>query len=185
MYLKEGHGLPAVCSGVYGKRRTIPFFMYKCKRRAAEVARIVYLRKNNMDTVKTTVYSTEILNRKEYYGVSMTLDFDNTDDLVIKAGTPIDATGNMVLSTPWQGVVGILLHDVCEECPQGVVLTEAYINAEKAQENCGLEYDTALATALNVSGCRIRFEELSGGGDDPTSNVVGVGLVGSMIVGGN
>lgn len=106
----------------------------------------------------------EILNRKEFEGVSMTLDFTNVDadangDYVVKAGTPIDADGVAVASTPWSGAVGLLLHDVYKERPQGTILTEAYVHTDRAEENSGLTYDAALITALNAAGCRIRFEE--------------------------
>ena len=106
----------------------------------------------------------EILNRKEFEGVSMTLDFTSVDadangDYVVKAGTPIDSDGVAVSATPWAGAVGILLHDVYKERPQGTILTEAYVHTTRAEENCDLTYDAALITALNAAGCRIRFEE--------------------------
>lgn len=107
----------------------------------------------------------EILNRKEFEGVSMTLDFTNVDadattgEYVVKAGTPINGSGVPVASTPWTGAVGILLHDVYKERPQGTILTEAYVHTTRAEANCDLEYDAALVTALNAAGCRIRFEE--------------------------
>ena len=106
----------------------------------------------------------EILNRKEFEGVSMTLDFTSVSpnaagEYVVKAGTPIDADGIAVSATPWTGAVGILLHDVYKERPQGTILTEAYVHTTRAQTNCSLTYDAALITALNGAGCRIRFEE--------------------------
>lgn len=106
----------------------------------------------------------EILNRKEFEGVSMTLDFTNIDanaagEYVVKAGTPINGSGVPVSATPWTGAVGILLHDVYKDRPQGTILTEAYVHAGRAATNSGLTYDAALVTALNAAGCRIRFEE--------------------------
>lgn len=106
----------------------------------------------------------EILNRKEFEGVSMTLDFTNVSanadgEYVVKAGTPINGSGVPVSATPWTGAVGVLLHDVYKERPQGTILTEAYVHTTRAQANCGLTYDAALVTALNAAGCRIRFEE--------------------------
>lgn len=108
---------------------------------------------------------TEILNRPPFKGVSMTIDFANATETdksgrkVVKAGTPIDKDGNPVTSTPWTGAVGILLVDVVEGYPQGTILTEAYINVKRAQENSGLTYDGALVTAMVNAGNRIRFEE--------------------------
>lgn len=106
----------------------------------------------------------EILNRKEFEGVSMTLDFTNVSadangDYVVKAGTPISGVGVPVSASPWTGAVGILLHDVYKERPQGTILTEAYVHTARAQANSGLTYNAALVTAMNAAGCRIRFEE--------------------------
>lgn len=106
----------------------------------------------------------EILNRKEFEGVSMTLDFTNVSadangDYVVKAGTPINGVGVPVSASPWTGAVGILLHDVYKERPQGTILTEAYVHTARAQANSGLTYNAALVTAMNAAGCRIRFEE--------------------------
>ncbi len=106
----------------------------------------------------------EILNRKEFEGVPMTLDFTNVSadtngDYVVLAGTPINKNGVPVSATPWTGAVGILLHDVYKERPQGTILTKAYINTGRAQTHSGLTYDAALVTAMNAAGCRIRLEE--------------------------
>ena len=106
----------------------------------------------------------EILNRKEFEGVPMTIDFTNVDadaagDYIVKAGTPINGSGVPVSATPWTGAVGILMHDVYKDRPQGTILTEAYVHTTRAQTNSGLTYDAALTTALNAAGCRIRFEE--------------------------
>ena len=108
----------------------------------------------------------EILNRAEFTGVSMTIDFTNvtttdntTGEKVVRAGTPIDKDGVPVSATPWTGAAGILLVDVRESRPQGTILTEAYIHTGRAQENSGLTYDSALITAMVNAGNRIRFEE--------------------------
>lgn len=116
-----------------------------------------------VETAKFGV-GTEILNRPPFEGVSMTIDFSTTTagidgKKVVKAGTPIDKDGKPVSTTPWKGAVGILLVDVQEERPQGTILTEAYINTKRAQKNSGLTYDSALITAMNNAGNRIRFEE--------------------------
>lgn len=117
--------------------------------------------------VETTDFGTgtEILNRPPFKGVSMTIDFtDVTEDeatgkKIVKAGTPINKDGVPVSATPWTGAVGILLVDVREERPQGTILTEAYVHTGRAQKNSGLTYDSALVTAMNNAGNRIRFEE--------------------------
>lgn len=107
----------------------------------------------------------EILNRKEFEAVSMTIDFTNvstTDadgDKYVPAGTPVDKDGKVVSASPWTGAVGILLHNVYEDRPQGAALTKAYVHTARAQANSSLTYDADLVTALNAAGCRIRFEE--------------------------
>lgn len=121
--------------------------------------------RGDMAVTNTTIGgAVEILNRKEFEGVPMTLDFTNVSandagEYVVKAGTPINGSGVVVGSTPWTGAVGILLHDVYKDRPQGTILTEAYVHTGRAQTNSGLTYDAALTTALNAAGCRIRFEE--------------------------
>lgn len=108
----------------------------------------------------------EILNRTKFEGVSMTIDFTSntstdteTNEKVVKAGTPIDKDGKVVASTPWTGSVGILLDDVYESRPQGTIIKRGYINTGRAQTNSGKTYDAALVAALVNAGCNIIFEE--------------------------
>lgn len=116
--------------------------------------------------VTTATYGTgtEILNRPPFKGVPMTIDFadvtaDDSGNFVVKAGTPIDKDGKVVKSTPWTGAVGILFQDVYVQRPQGTLLTEAYVNTDRAQKNSGLTYDGALVKAMVNAGNRIRFED--------------------------
>ena len=113
----------------------------------------------------------EILNRKEFEAVSMTVDFTNIDAgadglKVVKAGTPINGSGVPVASTPWTGAIGLVLHDTYEKHPQVAVLKVGYVHTGRAQTNSGKTYDAALVTALTTAGCRIAFEEpiISSGG---------------------
>lgn len=107
----------------------------------------------------------EILNRPNFKGVPITIDFasvtakGDNGKKVVKAGTPVNGSGVPVTTTPWAGATGILLVDVYENRPQGTLLTEAYIHTGRAQTNSGLTYDGALVTAMNNAGNRIRFEE--------------------------
>lgn len=93
----------------------------------------------------------QILKRKPFEGIAKTLDFSGvTEKLangkkVVKAGTPIGSAG-VVDNTAT--VVGILLHDVVEDRPQGTLLKKAYINTAVAEEHSGLVYDEAVKTAL-------------------------------------
>lgn len=91
-----------------------------------------------------------ILKRKPFEGIAMTLDFSTVDTKVngkkvVKAGTPIGADG---VADNTATVVGILLHDVSEDRPQGTLLKKAYINTAVAQEHSGVTYDSAVKTAL-------------------------------------
>lgn len=93
----------------------------------------------------------QILKRKPFEGIPMTLDFsavtDTTDSgkKVVKAGTPIGATG---VEDNTATVVGILLHDVVEERPQGTLLKKAYINTAVAEAHSGVTIAEAVKTAL-------------------------------------
>lgn len=106
----------------------------------------------------------EILNRKEFEAVPMTIDFSDVvagsdGKKVVKAGTPVNASGVPVLSTPWTGAAGIMLHDCYEDYPVVAMLKVGYVNVTRAEENTTLHYDAALPTALNIAGCRIAFED--------------------------
>lgn len=92
----------------------------------------------------------QILKRKPFEGIAMTLDFTNVKDVVngkkiVKAGTPIGATG-VVDNTAT--VVGILLKDVTEDRPQGTLLKKAYLNTAVAKAHCSIEYADAVKQAL-------------------------------------
>lgn len=93
----------------------------------------------------------QILKRKPFEGIAMALDFSSVGTKlangkkVVKAGTPIGATG---VADNTATVVGILLHDVVEDRPQGTLLKKAYINTEVAEAHSGVTYDAAVKTAL-------------------------------------
>lgn len=92
----------------------------------------------------------QILKRKPFEAVPMTLDFTSVSDKVnekkiVKAGTPIGAAGTADNTAT---VVGILLHDVTEDRPQGTLLKKAYINTAVAQAHSGVTIAAAVKTAL-------------------------------------
>ena len=93
----------------------------------------------------------QILKRKPFEAIPMTLDFSSVGTKlangkkVVKAGTPIGSTG--VLDNTGT-VVGILLHDVTEDRPQGTLLKKAYIDTAVAQEHSGVTIEAAVKTAL-------------------------------------
>lgn len=92
----------------------------------------------------------QILKRKPFEAISMTLDFSSVSETVngkkiVKAGTPIGAAG---VADNTATVVGILLHDVTEDRPQGTLLKKAYINKTVAESHSGVTYAEAVKTAL-------------------------------------
>ena len=93
----------------------------------------------------------QILKRKPFEAIPMTLDFSffytksANGKKVVKAGTPIGATG---VKDNTATVVGILLHDVTEDRPQGTLLKKAYINTEVAKAHSGVTIEAAVKTAL-------------------------------------
>lgn len=127
-------------------------------------------------TKNTVAMEAEILNRKEFQAVPMTVDFTGVSatadngEKIVKAGTPLNKDGKVVSATPWTGAVGILLHDAYESRPQQQVLKSAYIHVTRAQANSGLTYDTALVAAMVNAGCRIVFEEPIIVGTMPAAN---------------
>ena len=104
----------------------------------------------------------EILNRTPFEGVSMTIDFTSVTATaangkkIVKAGTPIKADGvpDAAASAP----VGILLHDVLIDRPQGTVLKKAYINTVRCATASGLTYNTALIGSVKAALPMIVFE---------------------------
>lgn len=101
----------------------------------------------------------QILKRKPFEAIPMTLDFSSVSDKlangkkVVKAGTPIGKTG---VKDNTGTVVGILLHDVIEDRPQGKILKKAYINTSVAEEHSGITYEDAMKKS---EGCKnIIFE---------------------------
>ena len=93
----------------------------------------------------------EILKRKPFEAIPMTLDFTSVSDTlsngkkVVKAGTPIGSTGVLDNTAT---VIGILLDDVIEDRPQGTLLKKAYIDQKIAQEHSGVTIAEAVKTAL-------------------------------------
>lgn len=93
----------------------------------------------------------QILKRKPFEAIPMTLNFSSVETKlangkkVVKAGTPIGATG---AADNTATVVGILLHDVTEDRPQGTLLKKAYINTVVAQAHSGVTIEAAVKTAL-------------------------------------
>lgn len=93
----------------------------------------------------------QILKRIPFEGINFTLDFASVSTKlsngkkVVKAGTPIGKTGAVDNTAT---VVGILLHDVTEDRPQGTLLKKAYLNTAVAESHSGVTYDSSVKAAL-------------------------------------
>lgn len=93
----------------------------------------------------------QILKRPPFEGVALTLDFTSVTDTdefgnkIVKAGTPIGATG---VADNTGTVAGILLFDVIERRPQGTILKKAYINTAVAQAHSGVTISADAKAAL-------------------------------------
>ena len=80
---------------------------------------------------------------------------------VVKAGTPINADGE---STTGSGAVGILLYDVdTAKNPNGALVVQGIIDAKKAQAHSGVEYASALYSALPGVVFRTNIEAQASG----------------------
>ena len=82
----------------------------------------------------------QILKRKPFEAVPMTLNFSSVETKL--------ANGKKVVKANTATVVGILLHDVTEDRPQGTLLKKAYIDTAVAQAHSGVEIASAVKTAL-------------------------------------
>lgn len=107
---------------------------------------------SNMQYEKTKYTGdVQILKRKPFEAIAATLDFSAVNDKttsgkkVVKAGTPIGKTGAKDNTST---VVGILLHDVTEDRPQGKLLKKAYIDKAIAEKHSGVTYEASVMTAL-------------------------------------
>lgn len=107
---------------------------------------------SNMQYEKTEYAGdVQILKRKPFEAIAATLDFSAVNDKttsgkkVIKAGTPIGKTGAKDNTAT---VLGILLHDVTEDRPQGTLLKKAYIDKAIAEEHSGVTYEAEVMKAL-------------------------------------
>jgi hypothetical protein len=87
----------------------------------------------------------EILASKDYQAVPVTVAAPGSGT-VVKAGTPLTATGE---STTGSGAIGILLYDVdTAENPNGAAVVQGIINATVAQAHSAVTYVSALYEAL-------------------------------------
>lgn len=102
-------------------------------------------------TRKAVSLSPEILHNADYTGDAITLDTAAFSDGICKAGTPIGKGGVVANGA---SALGILLHDVYEERPQGTIVIGGYINTAVAEEHSGVTIAAEAQTAMkNVVFC--------------------------------
>lgn len=98
--------------------------------------------KNKSSTVNV---APEILYNAAYVGDAITLDEAAFTDGVCKAGTPI-GEGGVIANTA--DALGVLLHDVYEERPQGTIVIGGYIHTARAEAHSGVTIADAAKTAM-------------------------------------
>lgn len=96
-------------------------------------------------TTKAVAGDVEILYNSRYTGDALTLDETAFTDGMCLAGTPIAASG---VKAAGGDAVGILLHDVARDRPQGTVVIGGYINTEVAEKHSGVTISEAVKAAL-------------------------------------
>lgn len=96
---------------------------------------------------ETTVSEVNILKRAECEAVPITVaeSVFATDDTVVKAGTPLGADGTVANTA---ACVGLLLHDVTKDNPNGALLKKAYVDKAKIKESFGADIAEAAIAAL-------------------------------------
>lgn len=98
-----------------------------------------------------------ILGCDHYVAVQSKIDFTDFPDGIAKAGTPIAKDGKKAKTTQSgeppvskSDAVGILLHDVYVDSPNGAVVFHGFIQEQKAQIHSGITIDDATKAALTM-----------------------------------
>lgn len=99
--------------------------------------------------------SVNILFNDHVVSENITLDFTSVTTTadnglkVVKAGTPVNASGKKATTTTnVSDAVGILLHDCYEDNPNTALIIHGFIDTEKAKANSGVTIDDATKEAL-------------------------------------
>lgn len=98
-----------------------------------------------------------ILACDHYAAMQSKIDFTDFPDGVAKAGTPIAKDGKKAKTTQSgepavskSDAIGILLHDVYKDSPNGAVILHGFIQEQKAQIHSGVTIDDATKAALTM-----------------------------------
>ena len=104
----------------------------------------------------TAASEPNILYNSDFVGKAVTLDTTAFTGGVCKAGMTIDKDGKKAVTTPAvpsttpasTTAIGILLHDVYQERPQGTLVIGGYIKTAVAQTHSGHTVDETEKAAL-------------------------------------
>jgi len=98
---------------------------------------------------KVTVNGTyNILYNDHYVAKPIVVDVSGG---AVKAGTPLAADGTVATTADGaSNAVGILLHDVTEDNPNGALVIHGFIDTAKAEAHSGVTIDDATKTALTT-----------------------------------
>lgn len=94
-----------------------------------------------------------ILACDHYAAMQSKIDFTDFPDGVAKAGTPIAKDGKKATTSgepAESNAIGILLHDVYKDSPNGAVILHGFIQEQKAQIHSGVTVDDATKAALTM-----------------------------------
>lgn len=94
---------------------------------------------------QNVVMGAEILANSHYVGVPVTLDFTSVSGGIVKAGSPISASGVVANDAT---ALGILLSDVAQERPIGTIVVHGFINVGNAQKHSGVTVAEAAKSAM-------------------------------------
>ena len=88
-----------------------------------------------------------ILKRPDCEAIPITVaeSVFTSDDTVAKAGTPLKADGTVANTAD---CVGLLLHDVTKDNPNGALLKKGYVDKAKIKESYGTDIASAAISVL-------------------------------------
>lgn len=81
------------------------------------------------------------------YTKPITLDFSSVTEGVVKAGSPVSEAGVVANDGT---AIGILVHDVYKENPNGAICYHGILNLKNCETNSGLTIADEVKTALSL-----------------------------------
>lgn len=103
----------------------------------------------NMGYTKASVdVGPEILYNHDFIGKAVTLDTGAFTNGVCKAGTPVATNGTVYAGSVGTTLLGILLHDVTIDRPQGTAVYAGTIRESVQRSHSGVTITSAMKEAL-------------------------------------